>query len=88
MRGLKEALKADDFKQTAAMAHAVKGISGYYTQGGPFELARLLDLAARNQPGPEMKTELDDLSAALEQAVETLMAAMNERLKDLGEVAA
>jgi signal transduction histidine kinase/CheY-like chemotaxis protein len=88
LHSLNEALKAGDFKQTAAMAHAIKGISGYYTQGAPFELARLLDLAAKNQPGPEKKTELQDLSTALEQAVAALSAAMIERLKGLDEAAA
>jgi len=80
MNNLKKALQAEDFKQTAGMAHSIKGISGYYTQAGPFELARLLDLAARKRPGPKMKAKLNHLSAELEKAVAALIAAMNERL--------
>jgi len=81
MSGLQAAIKADDFKQTAALAHALKGISSYFTRGGPFELARLLDLEAQKDPSPEMKAELNGLSTALDRAVATLTEAMNERLR-------
>ena len=81
MSGLNEAILAGDFKQTASLAHALKGISSYYTKGVPFELARLMDLAAKKEPGPEMMAELNDLSAALNKAVAALISAMNERLR-------
>ncbi|MDR2725077.1 MAG: response regulator [Candidatus Adiutrix sp.] len=88
LTNLNAALKTDDFRQIAALAHALKGISGYYTQAGPFELALLLHQTARKNPSPEMKTELNELSAALDRAVATLAAAMNERLKGQDEEAA
>ena len=88
MASLNAALKADDLKQTADLAHAIKGISSYYTKGGPFELARLLDQTAKKDPSPKMKAELNDLSAALNRAVVTLTSAMNEHLKGQDEEAA
>jgi CheY-like chemotaxis protein len=84
MTGIKAAIGAGDFKQTSALAHSLKGIISYFTKGGPFELARLTDMTARNEPGPEMKAELITLSTALEQAVAALTSTMNERLKDRG----
>ena len=81
---LAAAAEGGDFKEVSALAHALKGISSYYTQGGPFELARLLDQAARKEPGPEMRAEISNLSAALSQAVENLAAVMRERLSETG----
>jgi HPt (histidine-containing phosphotransfer) domain-containing protein len=78
------AIKAEDFKQASALAHALKGISSYYTKSGPFELARLLDLAAQKPLSPEMKTVINNLGTALSRAVSALSSAMNERLGDTG----
>jgi|GEM_PF-1607527 len=82
LTSLGAAIEADDFKELSALAHALKGISSYYTQGGPYEAARLLDLAARKEPNPEVRAEISNLIATLSQAVENLAAVMRERLKD------
>ena len=80
LASLMAAIEADDFNDVSTQAHALKGISSYYTRGGPFELARLLDLAAQKDPGPEMRMEIRKLGAALSQAVADLAAVMRERL--------
>jgi CheY-like chemotaxis protein len=80
MDGIFAALEAGDLREVAALAHALKGISSYYTKSGPFELARRLDKTAQIGPWPEVRPELEELAADLNRGVAALMAAMTERL--------
>ncbi|GHV56933.1 hypothetical protein FACS189460_2630 [Deltaproteobacteria bacterium] len=80
MDGIFTALEAEDPREAAALAHALKGISGYYTKSGPFELARRLDKTAQIGPWPEVRPELEELAADLNRGVAALISAMAERL--------
>lgn len=61
----------------AAEAHALKGISGYFTQGAPYRLAMDLDKLSRQASRPEDYPKLRRLAALLKASVDELTAEMN-----------
>jgi HPt (histidine-containing phosphotransfer) domain-containing protein len=81
MSRLDAAIEAPDFKEASALAHALKGISGYYTQKGPFDLARRLDQTAKKDPNPENRAEIRSLSLELQRALTALTTAMHKHLE-------
>jgi|GEM_PF-2871763 len=74
------ALEEDQPEEAAAQAHALKGISGYYTKEAPYLLAMELDKQSREAAWPEDRPGLKRLTAELRTAVETLMAEMRSYL--------
>lgn len=66
--------------EAATQAHALKGISGYYTKAGPYLLAMDLDQRSRLAEWPGDRPDLVRLAAELRSDVETLLAEMRSYL--------
>lgn len=66
--------------EAASQAHALKGISGYYTKNGPYRLAMDLDKLFRQGARPEKRSQLRRLAAELQSSVDALMAEMRDYL--------
>jgi PAS domain S-box-containing protein len=76
MQALKSAAAADNGAAIASAAHAIKGSIGNFTQGRPFEVARMLektaeagDLAAARSAIPDLEREVGKLCRVLDDIV-------------------
>ena len=74
------ALERGAHGDAAAKAHALKGISSYYTKGGPFDLAMELDKGAKYANWPDDREPLMELARRLRQAVTALINEMTKYL--------
>ncbi|MDR1922317.1 MAG: response regulator [Candidatus Adiutrix sp.] len=81
---IRAALARADAPAAAASAHALKGISSYYTRGGVFALAVELDKAARASAMPDDLAALEALTDELEKALNEMIEAMLKWLGDDG----
>ena len=74
------ALARGDLAEAAAKAHALKGISSYYTKGEPFTTAADLDKGAKAANRPEDQEILMELAGRLRLEVAALLKEMTDYL--------
>lgn len=80
INGIMAALADGRPDEAAAQAHALKGITGYYTKAGPYKMAMDLDQRSRKAEWPADRPVLSQMATELRADVEALMSEMRSFL--------
>ncbi len=83
LEGIEKAVRMGDNEALSATAHALKGITAFYTRGLPIELSLTLERLGRAGLLPAQTNEADRLLPRLRACLSALMEHMNEYLSEM-----